>query len=77
MTVAAHEFAFRDFLFKLHIGIRDHLRHIQKFVGDVVKVEHARSIFGDKQTTVATLSTSKFCLEEAGATGCKILLLVA
>lgn len=77
MTVATHEFAFRNLLCESHIGIRHHLRHIQMLVIQMIEVKHASSVFGDEKTTINTLGSVKFGLEEASTSRRKILLLVA
>jgi hypothetical protein len=43
----------------------------------MIEVKHAGIVFRDKKTTINTLGSIKFGLEEAGTSRRKILLLVA
>jgi hypothetical protein len=43
----------------------------------MIEVKHASSVFGDEKTTINTLGSVKFGLEEASTSRRKILLLVA
>lgn len=77
MTIATHEFALCDLLFKARIRVGHHLGHVQEFVGCVIKIKHTRILLSYDQRTINTLSAGKFCLKEPSTTWGKILLLVA